>query len=512
MMKQKLISLLMVGIIVLGLNGQALATETTDGAYSGLLRTKEGILATDVYNKVVWIMTEEGKTIYAGKISSLDLAGIPKEGYYDSTLAESLFASPWAIAPFLEGYAVTDPGNNVVRYVSKSGVRTLAGTQQAGLRNSLGNNARFDYPTGLAADNGGNLYVSDTGNNVIRKISKSGQVTTFATGFLEPTGLFYLGGALYVADSGHHRVCKVVNGTVTVLAGSVEGQTTSEGVYEGDYVDGNVTHARFSNPQGVAVAADGTVYVADTGNGAVRKIYGERVSTLLAPAKGAEETFPVSPRGLLLEGDSLYVSDVFARQIKEISLSGQMPSFPDVASDSWYAQAVAYAASTGVLTGTDRGFEPEGIMSRAMAAVFISRLYNNSHPAQILTGERIYVDVTPGDWFYDAVAWVADQDITGGTGVGFAPKQAVTRQELACFLYRYAAFLGMDTETGLGAGNALSAFPDATQVSSWAREAMAWAVENEIFSGDNNGALNPLGIVTRAQAAQIVKNLMPMLP
>lgn len=396
-----------------------------------------------------------------------------------------------------------------MRYLSENGVRTVAGSGNAGFQNGIGTSARFDHPTGLAADKEGNLYVADTGNNVIRKITKSGQVSIYATGFLEPTGLCWKDGALYVADSGYNRICKVVNGSINVLAGSVEGQTASDGVYEGDYVDGALANARFFNPQGVAVADDGTIYVADTGNGAVRKISGGRVSTLLAPAKNDSETFPVSPCGLLLDGSSLYVSDYFARTVRGISLTSQTPAFSDVTPGSWYAGAVEYAAGAGLLNGTEKGFEPETTLSRAMAATIINRLYGKTHPSLILTGKSTFADVLEGAWYHDTVAWAADQGVTKGDGIGFNPDGAVTRQELACFLYRYARLTGMDIAAG---GSALSAFPDCDMVDVWALEAMTWATDKGIFAGDQTGALAPRGTVTRAQAAQILKNLAPLLP
>lgn len=509
-MKRKLTSILLTAALALSLSGQA-AAGYAGGAYSGLARTQDGILATDVYNKVVWLLTDSGQTVYAGTGGTEDLSGEPQGGYYDGSLTEARFASPWAIAPYLDGWAVTDAGNNAVRYIGEDGVQTAAGSATAGLRNGLGSSARFDHPTGLAADGKGNLYVADTGNNVIRKLTKSGQVTTYAEGFLEPTGLYWSDGVLYVADSGHHRICKVESGKVTVLAGGVTDQTASEdGVYEGGYVDGSVSIAKFDNPQGVAVADDGTVYVADTGNGAVRRLSDGRVSTLLAPADEADETFPVSPRGLLLEGDTLWVSDVFARELASLSLTqAQPPVFADVAADAWYAGAVDYASGSGLLTGTGLGFEPGLSMSRAMAATLVSRLYNLTYPALLLSGDSVFSDVAADAWYFDAVAWAADAGITGGTGAGFDPGRAVTRQELAVFLYRFAALTGMDT----GADEAsLAAFSDAGQVGDWAAQAMAWAVGKGVLAGDETGALNPQAAVTRAQTAQMLLNLSPLLP
>ncbi|NCC16942.1 MAG: hypothetical protein EOM28_11490 [Clostridia bacterium] len=507
-MKIRLTSFLLAGLLSFSLSGQAFAAEFTGGAFSGLLRTDDKLLATDVYNKVIWILSDDKQEIYAGKSGATDLSGEPKAGYYDSTFASSLFASPWAVAPYLDGYAVTDAENNVVRYLSKDSVFTLAGSTTAGLQNGLGTKAKFNFPTGLAADTQGNLYVADTGNNVIRKITKTGQVSTYAEGFCEPTGLCWHDGVLYVADSGYNRICKVVGGAVTVLSGGVDGQTASDGVYEGDYVNGAASKAKFSNPQGVAVSDDGTIYVADTGNSAVRTISNGQVSTFLAPAEGDSATFPVSPRGLVLDGNDIYVSDVFAQEIQVFPLKKQASSFADVTSQDWYAKAVAYASSESLLVGTNNGFEPEEVLSRAMAASLMSRLYNRVHPSLILTGNATFSDVPKNAWYYNAVSWAGEQNITGGTGTGFEPNRSVTREELASFLYRYALLTDMDISMN---DDALSTYPDAGQVDAWAKEAMTWATSKGIFHGDQNGYLNPQGLVTRAQTAQILQNLSPIL-
>ncbi len=507
-MKKRLTSFLLVGLLTFSLSGQAFAAEFSGGAFSGLLCTDDKLLATDVYNKVVWILSDGKQEIYAGKSSVADLSGEPKAGYYDGTFANSLFASPWAIAPYLDGYAVTDADNNVVRYMTKDSVFTLAGSSTPGLQNGLGTKAKFYFPTGLAADAQGNLYVADTGNNVIRKITKTGQVSTYAEGFWEPTGLCWHDDVLYVADSGYNRICKVVGGKITVVAGGVDGQTASDGVYEGGYVNGTVAKAKFSNPQGVAVSDDGTIYVADTGNGVVRKISDGRVSTFLTSAEGNAETFPVSPRGLVLKGNTIYVSDVFAQKVGVFALNKQAPSFSDVTSKDWYFKAVAYASSEGLLVGSSNGFEPEGVLSRGMAASLMSRLYNRAHPSLILTGNATFWDVAKDAWYYNAVSWAGEKNITGGTGAGFEPNRSVTREELACFLYRYALLTDMDISMNDGA---LSAYPDASQVDAWAKEAMTWATTKGIFHGDQNGYLNPKGLVTRAQTAQILQNLSPIL-
>ena len=166
---------------------------------------------------------------------------------------------------------------------------------------------------GLAADGDGALYVSDTHQGAIRKITPDGNVTTFASGLSDPMGLCWSGGVLYVAETGANRIVKIENGKISLVAGS--GQ---EGL-----ADGPASQAAFAFPQGVAVSQDGTVYVADTGNGAVRRVQnGEIVTVLSQEILGGQESMlaPVSPTGLLLAERTLYVCDGFNRAVYVVAL------------------------------------------------------------------------------------------------------------------------------------------------------------------------------------------------
>ena len=218
-------------------------------------------------------------------------------GYNDARLTGSYFKEPWAIAPFLDGWAVSDTANNAVRLVAGSGVRTLNGATSEKLKTArLG--VVFDRPTGLAADDSGSLYVSDTGSGAVRKITAKGEVTTVAKDLAEPMGLCWKDGTLYIAEAGKNRIVTLAGGKVSVLAGN-----GGDGL-----ANGKAPEASFSAPQGLTVGDDGSVYVADTGNGAVRKIKDGTVTTVAAEGL-------TTPRGLLVQGGSLYVCDSFARKI-----------------------------------------------------------------------------------------------------------------------------------------------------------------------------------------------------
>ena len=204
--------------------------------------------------------------------------------------------------------------------------------------NATGSAARFDGPDGVAADTSGNLYVSDYNNHLIRKVTPTGVVTTFAgsvtpgsangTGtaasFDFPGGLAIdTGGNLYVADSGNHTIRKITPGAVvTTLAGSA-GQVGS--------TDNTGSLARFNNPLGVAVDGSGNILVADTANNTIRSITpGGVVSTVagLAGSSGSANGTGTAARfthpfGLAVDGSgNIFVADNGNHLIRKIAPGG----------------------------------------------------------------------------------------------------------------------------------------------------------------------------------------------
>ena len=191
------------------------------------------------------------------------------------------------------------------------------------------------------------------------------------------------------------------------------------------------------------------------------------------------------------------VSTVFVSEDQGEIAEEPLP-FTDVASDAWYAQAVAYVYRQGLMSGTaqDR-FSPDLTTNRAMLVTILYRLAGS--PA--VDGGSAFTDVSGGDWFASGVAWASANGIVTGYGDGrFGPNDPITREQMAAILYRYAGFAGQST-----AGQAdLSGYTDAGQVSPYAAEAMGWAVDRGLITGVSAGTLAPGGSATRAQVATIL--------
>lgn len=264
-------------------------------------------------------------------------------GYNDGTTATARFSGPRYLALRNDGTLfVVDMRNHVIRAIAPGGqVSTIAGL--AGVRGSSdgsGSAARFNFPSGIAIDAAGALYVSDTGNNTIRKISSSGDVTTLAgtlnilggaadgTGpaaqFSSPQGMAVDGaGNVYVADQGNHAIRKITPaGVVTTFAGKMGERGDSNGTTQ---------EARFYGPYAVAVDAAGTLYVADTSNNTIRKVTpAGQVTTLAGHAPfygsqdgvGADALF-AAPQGIAVGGNGdLYVTDAYWGLIRKVRPDG----------------------------------------------------------------------------------------------------------------------------------------------------------------------------------------------
>ena len=175
-------------------------------------------------------------------------------------------------------------------------------------------------------------------------------------------------------------------------------------------------------------------------------------------------------------------------------------TFTDVSETAWYKNSVDYTVEHGLMNGTGSNtFEPESTMTRAMLVTVLWRYANAPKP-----GANPFTDVPNGKWYTDAVAWAAENGVVNGVGDGkFEPDGSVTREQMATILYRYAQKVGIDTSKH----TELSAFPDASRVSAYARAPMQWIVAEGVIGGSReNGQdwLNPQGNATRAEVATIL--------
>ena len=161
------------------------------------------------------------------------------------------------------------------------------------------------------------------------------------------------------------------------------------------------------------------------------------------------------------------------------SKSHDLP-FTDLAADAWYTDAVAYVYRHDLMAGYGENlFGPDDDLSRAQLCQIIYNM--EGQPAT--SGSSVFTDVADGAWYADAVTWAASQGIVGGYGNGkFGPEDNITREQLAAILYRYAQAKGYDTSVGEDT-NILS-YTDALEISEYAIPAMQWACGAGILEGD----------------------------
>ena len=279
-------------------------------------------------------------------------------------------------------------------------VTTFAGTQgSAGSADGAGSAARFNGPVSTAVDGSGNVYVAEYGNHTIRKISSGGVVTTLAgtagspgsdegTGsaarFNNPVGVAVDGnGNVFVADSGNHTIRKITaGGVVTTLAGTAGNAGGA---------NGTGSAAQFNNPHGLAVDVSGTVFVADTSNRTIRKVTSGGVVTTLAGSAGisggADGTGDAArfsyPLGVAVDADgNLFVSDDNNNHsIRKVTASGSVTT-------------LAGAGSVGSEDGTGtaaRFYQPYGVAVTGNGNVFVAD--SNNHTIRKITASGVVTTI-----------------------------------------------------------------------------------------------------------------------
>ena len=176
--------------------------------------------------------------------------------------------------------------------------------------------------------------------------------------------------------------------------------------------------------------------------------------------------------------------------------------FTDVKTDDWFFEAVKYVYDNKLMDGTSSTtFAPLMTTNRAMVVTILWRLEGQPETDATLS----FTDVESGVWYTEAVRWAAAEGIVKGySDTVFAPNDTVTREQLATILYRYAEYKEYD----VSARGDLTTFTDGADTSSWATEAMEWAVGSGLLSGKDGGKLDPTGTATRAEVATILMRFL----
>ncbi|MBR5816126.1 MAG: S-layer homology domain-containing protein [Anaerotignum sp.] len=520
---KKFLALSMSLLMLFGTCQTAFAQATVLGEPVGITNADGVLLVTDKSDNVIYQIENGKASVYSGRMAAEDIYGDAMEYYYDGGVSTAYYGDPWDIIPFLNGFAVTDTAFNVVRYISEAKVYTLVGSGEAGYQNGESIKAVFNGPTGLAADDAGNLYIADTQNNVIRKMDSEGNVTTFAgsgkegyqdgsasaAAFCQPTDIDWYNGALYVCDTGNQRIRKVENGKVSTFAGTAGHYLDSDSVYEGGYRDGAAAQAQFADPMGILVQG-GVVYVADSGNSAVRKIEKGMVSTVVKAEDTTNSIYPSQPSGLTMLDGTLYITDPFAGLVytvqdalsKATSVGDGIQIFRDVKDTDWFSKAVTFMWSKGLISGTAEGqFSPNVNMTRGMFVTVVGRICEAE-------GEKIkndgcqFTDVKDDIYYAKYVQWAKENGIASGSDDGrFYPEKNISRQEMLVMLRNLAKH--MDKNITVKGGKSAKDFADYGQIELWAETAVSWAYQNVIVSGRDGNLMAPKATATRAEVSQI---------
>lgn len=234
-------------------------------------------------------------------------------------------------------------------------------------------------------------------------------------------------------------------------------------------------------------------------------------------SRNSDKTFTVMPgdgyeiADVLVDGKSVGAVDSYTfervRANHTIAASfqaeGQRPvwnPFADVKEGAWYYDSVKDIYERGLMNGTGKTtFSPELATTRGMIVTILWRLEQEPESGAAMS----FTDITAGSYCFDAVRWAAEHEIVKGyTATAFGPADAITRQELAAILYRYARYKGAD----ISAADDLAAFTD--RPDGWAEAAVKWAVGAGVLSGKGSGVLDPKGRATRAEVAAMLHRFL----
>lgn len=359
------------------------------------------IFVVDTVNYVIRKITA------AGLVSTFAGSGIG--GFADGIASMARFNGVDGLAVDTAGNVyVADANNHRIRKITSAGVvSTLAGSTQ-GYSDGIGTAAQFNSPSCVAVDTAGNVFVADTFNNRIRKITAAGEVSTLAgstAGYTDGTGsaaqfnrpygiTINAAGTFFVADALNHRVRKITStGVVTTFAGSTSG-----------YADGNGTAAKFNYPYGMAVDVAGNVYVTDAADNRIRKITIDGIVSTLAGSGiagfadgiGTSAQFK-NPCGVAVDAvGTVFIADSTNHRIRKITdvlgtvsyYQNQVSIYPNPVSSIINIELADITATKVILYDMNgRVIQTENIINSSV--IDISNLANGIYLMQITTDKGI---------------------------------------------------------------------------------------------------------------------------
>lgn len=367
---------------------------TTFAGKAGLSGTANGTGDAARFGYPIDVAVDSSDNVYVADFLFADIRKITPDGVVtwfagnggrgnaDGDVYQAKFNEPQGVAVGPDGSLyVCDTGNKTIRKVSPDRTTsTLAGMASAGSSDGTGTNAQFNLPLGVSVDPAGNLYVADRLNNLIRKITPAGAVTTLAGGYVGGTSNLVNGvgtaarfyapfdtaldaaGNVYVADAANNVIRRVSpSGDVTTYAGTpYTGANHAGEANPGGSTDGPAASAEFYSPVGVAVDASGNVYVSDRENHTIRKITpGGVVSTLAGLARtagsadgtGSAARFNFPEDVAVDSAGFVYVSDRVNSTVRKISPAGVVTTLAGTAGQSGFDDGVGGAARFVNITG-----------------------------------------------------------------------------------------------------------------------------------------------------------------
>ena len=370
-----------------GTSGSANGTGTSasfTSPFGVAIDVSGNLFVADCWNHIIRKITFPNGLIPNGGVVST-LAGNVVGGFADGSATVARFTYPYGVAVDVSGNVyVADKQNGRIRKVTSAGVvSTIAGNGQQSWVDGVGSNTSFYFPSKLALDTGGNLVVTDWFNNKIRKVTPSGVVTTLAgnlrgfadgvsTGsipsFNNPTDIAVdAGGNMFVADTDNHRIRKVTpNGLVTTLAGS--GNPVS--------ADGTGTNASFFAPDALAIDTSGNLFVADRGTWYIRKIViSTGVVTTIAgngvnsyvDGLGTSASFSNIWGMTIDRNGNLIVADTGNHRIRKVTPAGVVSTFAG-SGNATFTDGTGTSASF---------FYPHAVAVDASDNVFVADTYNH---------------------------------------------------------------------------------------------------------------------------------------